>query len=207
MKTRVKPKIKQLTESSFLELTHVEEFFQLEFFKQVYPSGMLVTDFNECVFHDIIFQKHDLDKISFMDVVFYHCDFSNIEFIDRAFYRVEFHDCKLVGTSFSKVHFFDCLFDSCNLQYSNFADCKCKVIEFSHCHFLEARFQGMDFSGAVFEEDDLSEVEIYTTPMRGIDLSSCLIEGIRIEPNCLKGMIISPYQAVFLVQILGIKVK
>ena len=117
MKIRVKPKIKQAIKASFLDLTHVEEFFQLEFFKQTYPEGMIVTDFNECIFHDIIFQKHDLDKISFMDVIFYHCDFSNIEFVDRAFYRVEFHDCKLVGTSFSKVHFFDCLFDNCNLQY------------------------------------------------------------------------------------------
>lgn len=50
-------------------------------------------------------------------------------------------------------------------------------------------------------------MEFIGTMMKGIDVSSCKIEGLAISPEGVRGMIVNEVQAIELVSILGIVIK
>ena len=58
-----------------------------------------------------------------------------------------------------------------------------------------------------FLECDLTGSEIDHTALKGIDLSTCQLAALRISPMDLKGALISEWQAIDLVGLLGVIIK
>ena len=54
---------------------------------------------------------------------------------------------------------------------------------------------------------DFTSTEFYKTSLNKIDFSTSIIDGIKITPDCLKGMQVNYLQALDLVKILEIEIK
>ena len=60
---------------------------------------------------------------------------------------------------------------------------------------------------AAFEENQLEIAEFIHTSLNGLDFSNCKIDGIVIPMENLKGLSVSPEQALQLATLLGLKIK
>ena len=56
------------------------------------------------------------------------------------------------------------------------------------------------------EENDLTRSQWSHTPLKGMDVSTCRLDGIRITPSDLQGLRISAEQALILCGLLGIEI-
>lgn len=63
------------------------------------------------------------------------------------------------------------------------------------------------FKNVFFEYAKLQLMEFLKTPLKGIDLRNCEIEGIKLSGPELYGTIVTPSQAIELSKLLGILVE
>lgn len=170
-------------------------------------SDLSEYEFNGCVFEKINFNQHDFDHCTLIDCVFDHCDLSNVDLNSSCLRRVEFRHCSLVGIDASVCVMEDVLFQRCNARLSNFSNsqmknCEMKENRFDECSMNDCRIKGLELDNCVF-----TGTEFLHTSLNKIDFSTSVIEGIALSGPELKGIIVSPYQAVDLAKILGIVVK
>ena len=59
----------------------------------------------------------------------------------------------------------------------------------------------------MFNDCELYRTQIFRTNLKGIDFSTCNIEGFVVDKDNLKGMVVNQFQAVELSKLLGIVVK
>lgn len=163
-------------------------------------------EFNGCTFKKVRFQG-DYKKTTFVDCVFEQCDLSNLVFSQSQFFRVRFDRCKGTGSivrqsKFKFVQFSQCLFSLADFSESNF-----EQVRFLDSSFSESAFQSLKQSAWVTHKVDFSEADLIDTPLTGMDLSGCVLHGVRLSPQKLKGLTVDTEQAVGLVALLGVKVK
>ena len=53
----------------------------------------------------------------------------------------------------------------------------------------------------------MTRVTIHLTPMKGVDLRTCRLDGITSDLSSLRGMTVNPLQAAALARLLGLDVK
>ena len=58
-----------------------------------------------------------------------------------------------------------------------------------------------------FLQSDLSRMELLKTPLKGVDLRTCTIEGIRLSGEELRGCIVTESQAIQLARFLGLVIE
>jgi len=112
-----------------------------------------------------------------------------------------------LGAKFIEASLFDVLFERCNLSYANFAEADFRYFEASESNLKESFFEETKFKNVFFAMSDLSKTEFFKTPLKDIDLSSDVIEGIHIDSFGLQGAIISPAQAILLASYFGLVIK
>ena len=120
---------------------------------------------------------------------------------------IQFKNCKLTGTSFIETNLKDVLFDHCQGRYSNLSSSQLFNVMFDHCDLQEASFYDANFKKIQFNETNLIQSELASLHHKGLDLSTCQIQGAMFDLASLKGLIINDFQAVDLIGILGVKVK
>lgn len=150
-----------------------------------------------------------LEKSSFVDVIFKNCDFSNSILIGCYLNRCELISCKWMGIDLYESSLQQLSATGCNLSYANL----------DHGTLTGVALEGCDLDGASlslcklknFEARDcrFRGVNFFKTPLEGIDFSTDGIDGIVTSDNHfeLRGMTVSPLQAVELAALLGVKVK
>lgn len=62
-------------------------------------------------------------------------------------------------------------------------------------------------NGVIFYRCDLTGATVHYTPMKGIDVRSCGTDGLIIDMQDLRGMIVTPLQAVELSRLLGVVIR
>lgn len=157
-----------------------------------------------------IFSQCKLRKAQFSDMIFKNCDLSNIHFTGSSFTRVEFNGCKLTGTNFSECTFNQVTFNECRGEYINLSGSKLRNVLFNACILRGGAFDNALLTNTFFSSCNLIEAEFYRTSLKGIDLSSSEIAGIRIlalPPNELRGAKVSTLQALELARLLGIEIE
>ena len=150
---------------------------------------------NSCLFTNCGFIACNYRKSQFSDVVFKNCDLSNINLSGCGFYRVEFIGCKLTGTNFSE---------------SIFSMSKLRNVSFNQCFLRGGGLDNCQFTNVEFEHCNLVEAELHRTSLKGIDLTSSEIAGIRIGSipgGELKGATVTSLQALDIARMLGITIK
>ena len=58
-----------------------------------------------------------------------------------------------------------------------------------------------------FKQADLTQAQFFKTSLNNMDLSDCIIEGIAVSIQDIKGAIINQFQALDLLYLLGVKIK
>lgn len=162
-----------------------------------------------CLVRNCRFSGADMFGASFTDTVFEQCDFSNCVLRDAYFSRCEFLGCKLTGADPAGVV----------MKHTAFRDCMLRLANFSGMNADTAVFEGCDLSDAVFRECKLRRFEmsncslrgavVFKTPLYGMDLTTCEIEGISVSESKseLCGAKISFIQAPVIARMLGMEVE
>ena len=149
----------------------------------------------------------DAQSMRLFDVLLDHCDFANANLRNAKFDRIEAHDSKMTGACFLEAMIKDALFASCKLDFALFRSARVSFSEFSECNLQDADFYGANLSGTVFKNCNLKNVDFTGASLAGTDIRGCPIEGLKVNSEAVKGLIIDPSQAVYFMYLLGIKVK
>ncbi|HAV19277.1 MAG TPA: hypothetical protein DCX18_08770, partial [Erysipelotrichaceae bacterium] len=98
-------------------------------------------------------------------------------------------------------------FENCKENYMNLARTQLRTVSFEACDLSEAYLSECTFKNTEFSDCQLRRSEFLHSSLNDIDVSSCAIEGIRINLQDLRGAIINEEQAVLLVGLLGVHMK
>jgi uncharacterized protein YjbI with pentapeptide repeats len=165
------------------------------------------VQFSEVYLKGVNFEELHLPFSSWGDVIFEKCDLSNVKFNGARFNRVEFRECKLVGTDFDEAVMRDVHFIECPAPYSLFNLMELRDVRFEECLLKEANFIGTTLDNVFFGKSIIQEVQFSDTSLKNIDLSQCQFDFIHVKEDDLRGAIISPEQAVSLIEVFGLIVK
>ena len=141
------------------------------------------------------------------DVLFENCDLSNVDLSGSVLFRVEFRACKLMGTNLSDGVLNNVLFRHCNARYMNLSMGRLKQVLFAHGDMQGSALESCRLEAVAFDTCSLVEAEFSRTSLKGIDLTSSRLEGLRLGVGDLRGVIVSPVQALDLTRYLGLVVK
>ena len=159
-----------------------------------------------CVIAHSVWQQATLRKSGFVDVIFDGCDLSGCDFSGAVFSRVRFQGCKLTGANFAETVFRDVAFCDCRAPYLNLAAAKAQRLLFADCRLTEASFQEMKWTAA-FQRCDLTGATFHFAPLKGINLTTSRMDGLRVGLPDLKGAIVNTYQAADLARLLGLVIN
>ncbi len=183
-----------------------------EEFKNISLSGSKIqkAEFEACTFVSCDFSETFFSSCRFVECRFENCNLSLIKLTNTKMSDVSFVSCKMIGIDWTMGDWKSLLsadpikFTECILNDSNFLgltlegivmkECRAKEVDFRNASFQKANFSGTDFKGALFDNTHL-EYANFT------DAQNTLID---IRKNYLKGAIFSRYEALFLLEVMGI---
>jgi uncharacterized protein YjbI with pentapeptide repeats len=183
-----------------------------EKFEGIDLHGQKITkaEFEDCTFVSCDFSETFFFACKFIECRFVNCNLGVMKLTNSKMSDVEFVSCKMIGIDWTMADWKSLLnaqplrFRECILNDSNFFglnldeivmnECKAKEVDFSNGSFQKADFKGTDFKGAFFANTHLEGANF-------IDTSNTMID---IRSNHLKGAIFSRYEALFLLETMGI---
>ena len=167
------------------------------------------AEFERCTFRQVSFADTRWARASFDGCTFSSCDFTGAH-MARSFLRdCRLSDCRFTGADFHGSYIERVSFRSCLLGYANLSESKAQHVKFVSSALREASLDHMKAKSLAFEDADLTRAELFGTSLKGCDLSSSTIDGIRISDTFaeLKGASVSLEQAPAVLSVLGVRVK
>jgi len=101
----------------------------------------------------------------------------------------------------------DVVFKGCKLDWSTLRFAKITSVRFENCVLSDSDFVGAELEDVTFSESDLSNADFSQAKMKRVDVSGSKIEGIKIAPQQLGGLMVDHSQALYVVQLMGVRVK
>lgn len=160
-----------------------------------------------CLFESWRFEECAVPRLQFTDVLFRSCDLSGLDLTGCSLLRCRFSGCKAVGAYLAEAKLRQVLFEDCQMQLANLSDCRCQTVRFSRCDFTGAALLGLSLTKTAFDNCRLVDVQLTGTPLGGLDLTSCTIEGWSLRGEELRGAIVTPFQAAELSRLLGLVIR
>lgn len=161
----------------------------------------------ETVFENCEFIGTALEKADFTDVTFRSCNLSNALLRDSYMNRCRLSSCKGVGLGLPEGFLQNIIIENSNFQYANFDSAEMKNIAITGSDFTAANLSHCRLTNFFPKETRLISVNFFKTPLKGIDLTDCPIDGLILSGEELKGAIVTAYQAADLARLLGLIVK
>lgn len=158
-------------------------------------------------FNKVNFLDCKFDSIVFNNVTFQKCNLSNTIFLKCGLHSCKFIECKMIGSSFTDSIIKQTIFKEIAGRYIGFSYCQIHKVEIQNSDFTESRFIDLKTKEVTFLNDNLTSSEFNAVSLHGIDLSTCKIENILIDPKNLKGCILEYNQLINLAPLLGIHIK
>ena len=183
-----------------------------ENFKGVNLHGLKITkaEFDDCTFVSCDFSETFFSSCKFTECRFENCNLSLAKFTNTKMSDVKFIACKMVGIDWTKadwhsllnagpLHFRDCIIDDGNffglsLEEIVIRECRAKEVDFRNATLKNADFSGSDFKGTLFNNTHLENANF-------IDAQNTMID---MRLNNLKGAIFRRFEALFLLESMGI---
>lgn len=201
-KEPMNPRLLPITEA----LSDDDSFTDCRMEHGVLKGSALRVALTRAVLRDMKFETA-FPSLELEDVLFEGCDLSNAVFSDAILVRAAFRNCRMTGADFSGASLKDVLFENCVLKYANFSYAKFNRAAFCECSATEAEFGETALLKTRFLRTDLRSAQLSGTPLKGIDLTSCRIDGMGARPDDLRGAILSPEQAITAAKILGVEIR
>jgi len=168
------------------------------------------AEFEECTFVASDFSETLFRSCRFIDCRFENCNLSVTKLTDSMMSGCEFVSSKMIGIDWTMCNWTSLLnseplrFVQCKLDDSNFygfsqdrmvmKECSAKEIDFRAGSFKNTDFSSSDFKGALFGDTHLEYANFTDATNTQIDLKN----------NHLKGAIFSRYEALYLLESMGI---
>ena len=164
-------------------------------------------EFSACVFERCAFRENDVKRVSFVDCVLDHCDLSNMRFDRATFQRVRFQNCRMTGVSFGDAALMNALFQSCAMDYASFSDTKLDRVCLAENRMRESVWASVAMSHVAWVKNDLTRAQWHRTPLKGMDMRTCEVEAWAIDTGDLRGVRVTPLQALELSRLLGLVIE
>lgn len=170
-------------------------------------SGVFKVDFERTIFTSCRFSGCDFSGSSFINTNFTSCDFSNCRFSNCYFKNCVMYDCKGEGCDFSQSSFLSCALEKGSYCFGNFSGTLWKNSSILRAKLDKAFLSDCKLDKLIFEQVSLIRAEFFHTPLKGVDLSDCVIEGIIVSETFseLRGLKIDASQALDLALLLGVR--
>lgn len=168
-------------------------------------------EFEECEFSDCNFSGVKFQNCKFLSCKFERCNLSLLDLSSSKLFAVAFQDCKLVGVDWTRATWpvyhldFELVFQRCILNDSSFFgltlnelsihECKLHDVDFREGNFTESTMTCCDFTHSLFMRTDLQRV----------DFSDSSGYAVNVLENPVKGAKFSRYEALGLLECLGIE--
>jgi len=158
--------------------------------------------FEGCTFRNVSFRGIDMKDVRFTD-----CNLSNVDFGRAIIHKTVFSGCNLTGIDLREATFRSVVFENCIARYSFFRSSDFDRAAFRSCRLENADFQQTGLTRMFFSMSNLTQIQLSGTPLKGIDLCTCNIDGLGARMEDLTGAVVSPAQAVELAKMMGVIVK
>ena len=171
-------------------------------------TDLAKIDFESVHFIKCRFTACDFIKANFYRVIFEDCDISNCEFSGSYWKGSKIINCKAIGSCFTQASFNDTRIEGSAFHYANCVKTAWTGSAVSDCDFKEAFMSEAKLKSLVLNQVNLTRVDFFKTPLKGVDLSACVIDGILLSETYaeLRGVKVSMEQAAGLAQLLGVQI-
>lgn len=153
------------------------------------------------------FSETELRSSRLIDVEFDRCTIMNADWHGVTLRRAHFDICSITALKLVESKLQDVVFKGCKGPLSSFRFAKLETVTFDECILTEADFYSTEFVNVVFVNCDLQQADFSRSKLKGIDLRTSKIEGIKAGPAELTGAIIDPAQAIVLARAMGLDVR
>lgn len=111
------------------------------------------------------------------------------------------------GGRFGESCFKECGLSESSFDYADFSRSSWESCTIDGCRFRETFCSEAKLKKMKLKEVDFSRADFFKTPLKGLDFSACIIDGIQLSEhlNELRGMKIGAEQALALVRLLGVE--
>lgn len=160
--------------------------------------------FRSCVFDGVDFTGCTLRDVRFSGCRFVRCS------MDRAWLdHVDFRDCSAPGLSLVKARLASVAVLDCDLSYANLSEASIDRLRVVGGRLVEAALQRSRVKRLELDGCDLSRLDVFGTPLAGVDVSTCAFAAPVVSGGFreLRGLTVSPDQAVALAGLLGVIVS
>lgn len=194
------------------EIIRVIEQDEILYEKEYTGEVIEALDFNRIDLEEVRFIKCritgcDFSSCALKRVTFEQCDLSNCTWKNSYFRDCVLTECKGDGGNFSQSSFVNTSLQGGSYHYGNFSATLWDNSEIRSSECGDSFFSEVKFKKMVFDMVNLIRTDFFKTPLKGMDLSTCLIDGITVSDTFreLKGVKLNAEQAVVVAQLLGVK--
>jgi len=187
-----------------------------EFYNQIFNGetcnelSLIDIVFDSCEFITCDFSSAIFRNCEFIDCSFEKCNLNSVSLNNSKFSDVVFNECKLLGVDWTKAYWRDLALGSalkfiqCMINSSSFYGLNQSEIEIKACRAHDVDFREADFSKANFSETDLSNSLFSNTNLTSAKFTDAINYDINITRNNVEHASFSRYEAVRLLDTLGI---
>ena len=93
------------------------------------------------------------------------------------------------------------------MDYAALSASRLNHVSLSGCALRRGILGDLKAAGWSISRCDLSETEIVRTPLKGLDLSDCVLTSLRVDPSDLRGATVNSLQALAFARFLGLCVR
>lgn len=182
-------------------------------FSDLSASGSIIegVEFDGCTFKECDFSAATFKQCKFIECTFSNCNLSNINLGYSKFSDTRFEDSKVIGADWNKatwptfpmpaaISFHKCILNDSSFSGLDLAElcveeCKVHDVDFREANLHEANFRYSDLSHSLFIKTVLNEA----------DFTEAMNYDINILENRVKDAKFSRFEAVNLLENLGIE--
>ncbi len=181
---------------------------ELRFTGQAPGLELAKTEWRCCAFINCRFPGSALEKAYFADALFLNCDLSNLNLRHSFLRRTAFRDCKLTGADLTESTLEDVSVTGCVARMINLAAGKLKRVRFDHSDLSRGCLSDCKLqAGIELDTCDLTQLECLQTPLKGVDLTTCTLDGLILAGPELRGAVVTALQASDLARYLGLVIR
>ncbi len=214
-------------EEDWQQLPVIEDIAQWQ--ELVEYSRRTETDITDLHVRHLTAEQPNWDHMGFSRVWFDDCRFTGVSISQASFYHVRFEGGDLSGGDIRRSHFRQCefrkakgvglivsdsffrrvRFSDWNGRYMQWATCELEQVDWINADCREALFSDCPLKTVRFDHTALQQTQFFKTYLKGIDLTSCDIDGLSVSERMteLQGAVVDLYQAAELARMLGIIIR
>ena len=189
-----------------------QHYFEVPFKNvDLQDSTCLGTEFEECSFIDCNFSGTVFEQCNFINCSFTRCQLSLIGVPYTRFFGLNFIECKLVGVDWTRATWsayhkdFEMRFSQSILNDSSFYGLTLQGLVLDECKVHDVDFREGDLAHAVMTYCDFTHSVFMRTNLQSANFTESSNYSINVLENPVQGAKFSKFEAVYLLESLGIE--